>query len=360
MARAAPSLAGTKSSFIGDGVRATTAEAVSELVSGELRGDGSAAISRIAPLDRATADELSFLAAPRYVGAAEKSRAGILVVSPDLAGTETAARATIVVDKPHDAVLTLLPKLYAMPQHTPGVHATARLGRGARVGTGVTVEEYAVIGAGATIADGVWIGPHAVVGDGAIVGRDSVLYAHCTIYSGSELGERVRIQSGARIGCDGFGYVFRDGAHQPIPHVGRCVIGDDVDVGANTTIDRGSVDDTVIGAGTKIDNLVQIGHNVRMGKLCLIMAHVGIAGSVHLEDGVIMAGQSGAAGHVTIGARARIAGRGAVISDVPAGETWSGYPARPHRESLRATSALFKLAGIIRKLERLADRHDDR
>jgi UDP-3-O-[3-hydroxymyristoyl] glucosamine N-acyltransferase len=187
-----------------------------------------------------------------------------------------------------------------------------------------------------------------------------VLYAHCTIYSGSELGERVRIQSGARIGCDGFGYVFRDGAHQPIPHVGRCVIGDDVDVGANTTIDRGSVDDTVIGAGTKIDNLVQIGHNVRMGKLCLIMAHVGIAGSVHLEDGVIMAGQSGAAGHVTIGARARIAGRGAVISDVPAGETWSGYPARPHRESLRATSALFKLTGIIRKLERLADRHDDR
>ena len=358
MARAAPSSTENDSSLSGDGVRTITAEAVSELVGGELRGDPTATISRVAPLDRATADEVSFLAAPRYVGAAEMTKAGVLLVSRELADTVTAARATIVVDKPHDAVLTLLPRLYAPPRRTPGVHPTARLGRGASIGTGVTIEEYAVIGAGAVVGDGVWIGPQVVIGDGARIGRDSVLYAQCTIYSGSELGERVKIQSGARIGSDGFGYVFRDGAHESIPHVGRCVLGNDVDVGANSTIDRGSVDDTVIGAGTKIDNLVQIGHNVRMGRLCLIMAHVGISGSVHLEDGVIMAGQSGSAGHVTIGAGARIAGRGAVISDVPAGETWSGYPARPHRESLRATSALFKLAGIIRKLERLADKQD--
>lgn len=360
MARAATARTGTDSIVSGDGARTITAEAVSELVGGELRGDPSAAISRIAPLDRATQEELSFLAAPRYAQAAESTGAGVLLVSPDLAETRTPAKATIIVEKPHDAVLALLPKLYLAPQRQPGVHSTARLGRGARIGAGVTIEEYAVVGAGAVIGDGVWMGPHAVVGDGVRVGRDSVLYAHCTIYSGSELGERVKIQSGARIGCDGYGYVFRDGAHQPISHVGRCVIADDVDIGANTTIDRGSVDDTVIGAGTKIDNLVHIGHNVRVGKLCLIMAHVGIAGSVHIGDGVIMAGQSGCAGHVTIGAGARIAGRGAVISDVPAGETWSGYPARPHRESLRATSALFKLAGIIRKLERLADKQDDR
>lgn len=359
MARAAPEGTATDSSLSGDGVRTITAEAVSELVGGALQGDPSASISRVAPLDRAQADDISFLAAPRYVQAAQNTGAGVLLVSPDLAATVTGARATIVVDKPHDAVLTLLPRLYAGPTRTPGIHPTASLGRGASIGTGVSIEEYAVIGAGAVIGDGAWIGPHVVVGDGARVGRNSVLYAQCSIYSGSELGERVKIQSGARIGSDGFGYVFRDGAHQPIPHVGRCVIGDDVDVGANSTVDRGSVDDTVIGAGTKIDNLVQIGHNVRIGKLCLIMAHVGIAGSVHIEDGVIMAGQSGSAGHVTIGAGARIAGRGAVISDVPAGETWSGYPARPHRESLRATSALFKLAGIIRKLERLADRQDD-
>ena len=358
MARSAPASVGSESSVSGDGVRTITAEAVSELVGGELRGDPSATVSGVAPLDRASADDVSFLAAPRYAPAAEQTRAGMLLVSRELADTATAARATIVVDKPHDAILTLLPRLYVGPKRTPGVHPTARIGRGASIGAGVSIEEYAVIGAGAVVGDGVWIGPHAVVGDGARIGRDSVLYAHSTIYSGSELGERVKIQAGARIGSDGFGYVFRDGAHQPIPHVGRCVLENDVDVGANTTIDRGSVDDTVIGAGTKIDNLVQIGHNVRIGKLCLIVAQVGISGSVHIEDGAVFGGQSGSAGHLTIGAGARIAARAGVISDIPAGETWSGYPARPHRESLRASSALFKLAGIIKKLERLAEKDE--
>ncbi len=359
MARSAPSSTDSDSSVSGDGVRTITAEAVSELVGGELRGDPGAAVTGVAPLDRAGASDVSFLAAPRYVAAAERTRAGVLLVSRELADTATGARATIVVDKPHDAVLTLLPRLYVAPQRVPGVHPTARIGRGARIGAGVAIEEYVVIGAGATVGDGVWIGPHAVVGDGARIGRDSMLYAHCTIYSGSELGERVKIQSGARIGSDGFGYVFRDGAHQPIPHVGRCVLENDVDVGANTTIDRGSVDDTVIGAGTKIDNLVQIGHNVRIGKLCLIVAQVGISGSVHIEDGAVFGGQSGLAGHLTIGAGARVAARAGVISDIPPGETWSGYPARPHRESLRASSALFRLAGIIKKLERLAEKQDE-
>ncbi len=360
MARAAPSSIDSASSLSGDGVRTITAEAVSELVGGELRGDATTTISGVAPLDRACSSDVSFLAAPRYAPAAGRTRAGVLLVSRELAGTPTAARATIVVDKPHDAVLTLLPRLYAAPLRVPGVHPTARIGRGARIGAGVSIEEYVVVGAGAVIGDGVWIGPHAVVGDGARIGRDSVLYAHSTVYSGSELGERVKIQAGARIGSDGFGYVFRDGAHQAIPHVGRCVLENDVDVGANTTIDRGSVDDTVIGAGTKIDNLVQIGHNVRIGKLCLIVAQAGISGSVRIEDGAVMGGQSGSAGHLTIGAGARVAARAGVISDIPPGETWSGYPARPHRESLRASSALLKLAGIIRKLERLAEQQGER
>ena len=360
MARADRARTGNESSVSGDGVRTITAEAVSALVGGELTGDASTLVSGVAPLDRAEAHHLSFLAAPRYAPAASASGAGILLVPPELSGTATQARATIVVAKPHDAILMLLPMLYVAPKRTPGVHPTASVGRGARIGAGVSIEEYAVVGAGAEIGDGVWIGPHAVVGDGAKVGRDSVLYAHSTIYSGSELGERVKVQSGARIGSDGFGYVFRDGAHQPIPHVGRCVLENDVDIGANTTIDRGSVDDTVIGAGTKIDNLVQIGHNVRIGRLCLIVAQVGISGSVHIEDGAVFGGQSGSAGHLTIGAGARIAARAGVISDVPAGETWSGYPARPHRESLRASSALFKLAGIIKKLERMVDSQEDR
>jgi UDP-3-O-[3-hydroxymyristoyl] glucosamine N-acyltransferase len=147
--------------------------------------------------------------------------------------------------------------------------------------------------------------------------------------------------------------VHRKGAHQKIPHVGRCRIEADVEIGANSTVDRGSIDDTVIGAGTKIDNLVHVGHNVRIGRGCLIMAQVGISGSAHIGDGCIIAGQAGLGGHITIGAGARIGGQSGVFGDVPAGETWSGYPARPHRESLRATAALFKLSGMIKRLERM-------
>jgi UDP-3-O-[3-hydroxymyristoyl] glucosamine N-acyltransferase len=161
------------------------------------------------------------------------------------------------------------------------------------------------------------------------------------------------VHSGVRLGSDGFGYVYGDGAHRKIPHVGRCVIEDDVEIGANTTIDRGSIDDTIIGAGTKVDNLVHIGHNVRIGKLCLIMAQVGIAGSTIVEDGAILAGQVGLSGHLTIGKGARLGAQAGVFGDVPAGETWSGYPARPHRESLRASAALFKLADMMKKLEAL-------
>jgi UDP-3-O-[3-hydroxymyristoyl] glucosamine N-acyltransferase len=186
-----------------------------------------------------------------------------------------------------------------------------------------------------------------------MVGADSRLHPGVVLYPGARVGDRVQLHAGVRVGSDGFGYVFRDGAHQKIPHVGRCIVENDVEIGANTTIDRGSIDDTVIGAGTKIDNLVHVGHNVRIGRLCLIMAQVGVAGSARIGDGVIVAGQAGLGGHIEIGDRARIAGQSGVFGDVPPGESWSGYPARPHRESLRATAALFKLTSIIRALEKL-------
>jgi len=259
------------------------------------------------------------------------------------------------VEKPHDAVLQLLPQFYPETERVPSIHSTARIGRGAQIGRDVTLEEYVVVGPGAFIGDGVWIGAHSVVGDAARVGERSHIYPNVTVYPGTVIGGRVRVHSGAILGSDGFGYVFRGGEHAKIPHVGRCIIGDDVEIGANTTVDRGSIDDTVIGAGTKIDNLVQIGHNVRVGRLCLIMAQVGIAGSTHIEDGCILAGQAGIGGHLTIGAGARIAGQAGVFGDVPAGESWSGYPARPHRESLRVTAALHKLPDLLKKIEKLLD-----
>ena len=316
---------------------ALTAREIAQLVNGELRGDPESSVDGVAALDRAGPRHATFLASARYGDQFARSRAGIVFVARDMADAGEGPRTRIVVDRPAEAIQTILPLLYDLTPAEPWVAPTARIGRGVQLGAGVRIEDYVVLG------------------DGVIVGDGSRLYPHVTVYSGGEIGARCAIHSGVRIASDGFGYVFRNGRHEKIPHVGRCVIGDDVEIGANTTIDRGSIDDTVIGAGTRIDNLVQIGHNVRIGSLCIVMSQAGIAGSAHIGNGVIIAGQAGIGGHVSIGDGARIAGQAGVFGDVPAGETWSGYPARPHRESLRATGALFKLSGMIRRLEALLD-----
>ncbi len=336
-----------------------TASAIARLVGGELVGDATVVVRSIAPLDRARGDQLSFCASAKYAPLMAASAAAAVLTTPEIARLPSPAAARIVVAKPHDALLSLIPRFYRAPARVPGVHATAVLGPGVVLGEAPSVGPYAVIEAGAVLGDRVTVGAHAVVGAGAQVGDDAQLDAGSTVYAGARLGRRVIVQSGARIGADGFGYVFRGDRHEKIPHVGGCVLEDDVEVGANSTIDRGSIDDTVIGAGTKIDNLVQVGHNVRIGRLCLLMAQVGVAGSVRIEDGCILAGQVGVAGHHTIGKGAhRWARRRGVFGDIPAGETWSGYPARPHREALRAQATLFKLPALLRRIERLLARSE--
>jgi UDP-3-O-[3-hydroxymyristoyl] glucosamine N-acyltransferase len=340
----------------GEGPRLLTAEAIARLVGGELRGDGGVRVSSVAPLDRAGATDLTLLATARYAPLFSRTQAGAALVSPELAEERGDVRARIVVARPHEAMLRVLPELYVPPPRRPGVHASAVVGRGATLGRDVAIAAHVVIGPSVTIGDRVTIDAGCVIGEGAHIGDDSQLFPSVTVYSHARIGRRVIIHAGARIGSDGFGYVFHEGAHQKIPHVGRCVIGDDVEIGANTTIDRGSIDDTVIGAGTKIDNLVHIGHNVRIGALCLIMAQVGISGSTHVEDGAILAGQAGLAGHITVGKGARLGAQAGAFGDVPAGETWSGYPARPHKEALRAQATLFRLSGFMKTLERLIER----
>lgn len=332
-----------------------TARAIADIVGGELRGEDDTEIESVAPLGRASRNQLSFLGDARYAPLLADSGAGVVLVSPELAETSGAVPSRVVVAKPQEAMLALLPRLYPVVDKSPSIDPTARIGRWAKIGSGVTLDAYAVIGDDAIVGDGAWIGSGCAVGNGVTIGARSRLFPNVTVYSGSQIGDRVILHSGVCVGSDGFGFVFSGGAHQKIPHVGRCIIESDVEIGANTTVDRGSIDDTVIGAGTKIDNLVQIGHNVKVGKLCLIMAQVGIAGSTTIGDGCVLAGQAGLGGHIMIGAGARIAGQSGVFGDVPAGESWSGYPARPHRESLRATGALFKLAGMIKDLEKLID-----
>jgi UDP-3-O-[3-hydroxymyristoyl] glucosamine N-acyltransferase len=337
----------------GEGVRTLTAADIAESVRGQLVGAGDVTVSGVAPIDRATPTDVSFLASARYAPLLASSAPGVLLVTPDLADAPGAARARVIVAKPHEALLDILPRLYRPPTRTPGIDETARIGRGAQLGREVAIGPGVVVGAGASIGDRTRLDSHVVVGDGVEIGPDCHVFPNVTLYAGSSLGARVTIHAGAVIGSDGFGYTFGDGAHRKIPHVGRCRIEDDVEIGANTAIDRGSIDDTVIGAGTKIDNLVQIGHNVKVGRLSLIMAQVGISGSTRIGDGVILAGQVGLQGHVQVGDGARIGGQAGVFGDVPPGETWSGYPARPHRESLRATAALMRLAEVMHKVERL-------
>lgn len=328
-----------------------TPRTVADLIGGRLVGDGSVPLTGFAPLDRAGPGDLSLLSSGKYLDAFRASRAGCVLVADDLAGVSGGPAVRVVVRDPARAMGQVLSRLHPESAPAPGVDPTARLGPGVVLGDRVSVGPYATVGAGVRIGDRVVIGAGAVIEDGVEIGDDSVLGPRVVCCRGTRLGRRVRVKAGAVLGGTGFGYAPGDGGLERVPHVGRCLIEDDVDIGANTCIDRGSIDDTVVGAGTKIDNLVQLGHNVRIGRRCLLMSQVGVAGSARIGDGVILAGQAGVVGHLTIGDGARVAAQSGVGSDVPPGADYGGSPARPHREWLRSHAVLYRLAPIARELE---------
>ena len=339
--------------------RRITAREVAALTNGQVVGPQDAAVSGVAPLDRAGPEDLSFLAARRYLPQFLRSNAAIVLCTPDLVPPDAAGPSCrVVVRNPHEALLAVIPVLYPEPPWEPGVHRTAVLGPGVVWQEPVAIGPYAVLGQGVRLGRNVRIAAGVVLGHGVELGDDVQVMPHVVCYSGTIVGNRVILHAGVRLGADGFGYMPSKNGEPPrkIPQVGRCIIGDDVEIGANTTIDRGSVDDTVVGPGTKIDNLVQIGHNCRIGARCIIAGQAGIAGSTHLEDDVFLAGQAGLADHVTIGRGARVTVQGGVIGDIDPGATVSGYPARAHREFLRAQGALYRLAHIVDDLEALARR----
>ena len=328
------------------------ASAIAELVGGQLEGGADPDITGVAPLDRAGPTDLAFLAHPKYAPYVATSAASTVLVARALV-ERVSARPRIVVQDVHRALAALLPRLYPPVAPDPGVHATAVIGRGASLGAEVSVAAYAVIGAGVRVGERARIGPHVTIGERCEIGADVVLHAHVTLYPGVHLGARSIVHAGARLGVDGFGYVYADGSHRKVPQVGSCVIGEDVEIGANSTIDRGSIGATEIGRGVKIDNLVHIAHNVRVGEDSIIVAQVGIAGSTTVGKRVTLAGQAGIPGHLHIGDGATVAARAGVFGDVPAGEVYSGYPARPHREALRAQAALARLPKLMERLRAL-------
>ncbi|MFI5235011.1 MAG: UDP-3-O-(3-hydroxymyristoyl)glucosamine N-acyltransferase [Gemmatimonadales bacterium] len=335
------------------GALTLSTRAVADLVGGRLVGDGGLALSAVGTLDGAGAGTLAFLAGPKYLPAFRASRAAAVLL-PEAYAAEPGGPATrIVVADPYRALQRVAEALYPQEAAEPGVHPTAIIGTGATFGREVTIGAYAVIGRRTRIGDRVVVGPHVTIGDDVTIGDETVIDPGVRVYGGAVLGRRVVLKAGAVIGGPGFGFMDAEGAPDRRLHVGRCLLEDDVEVGSNATVDRGSLGDTVIGTGTKLDNLVHVAHNVRLGRRCLVAGQTGFAGSVHLGDGVQVGGQVAINGHMSVGDRARIGGASAVYGNIPAGETWSGHPARPHRELLRHLATMNRLSKVADQLERL-------
>ena len=280
---------------------------------------------------------------------------GLIVLPDTLEATGPHAKLPRVrVAEARLALALLSARFDARPRPAPGqVSPAAHVHESATLGRAVTLDAGACIGEGAVVGDGSYVGPGSTVGAGSRLGANCVLNANVTIYDGVTLGDRVVLHAGAVIGADGFGYAASPTGAVKVRQLGGVTLGDDVEIGANTAVDRGAIDDTVIGARTKIDNLCQVGHNVRIGTDCLIAGMTGIAGSARIGDGVIVGGAVAISDHVTIGSGARIAGRSGVTKDVPAGETWAGFPARPYRQYARSLYLLERLEDVWRAFRRM-------
>jgi UDP-3-O-[3-hydroxymyristoyl] glucosamine N-acyltransferase len=297
----------------------------------------------VAPLQTAGPAEVSFLDNRRYAGLLGNTKAGAVIVHPEMAGAVPAGTAALVTPEPYLGWARIAALFHPPAPTMPGIAPSAVVDPAARIDPAAEIGPLAVIGAGAEIAAGCRIGPLAVIGAGVVLGRDCRIGAQVSI-SHALIGARVAIYPGARIGQDGFGFAVTAAGFVSVPQIGRVIIEDDVEIGANTTIDRGSAADTVIGAGSRLDNLVQVGHNVRIGRACVIVAQAGISGSTVLEDFVMAGGQAGLIGHLHIGTKARIGAQAGVMADVAAGASVVGSPAQPVATFFREVATLRRLA----------------
>ncbi len=316
---------------------------VAQVAGGELSGDDGRVLGGIAPLQSAEAADVSFLDNRRYADLLATTRAGAVIVHPDLRDRVPPGCAAIVTSEPYVGWARVASLFHPLPAAQPGIHPSAVVDPAARVDPSAEIGPLAVVAAGAEVGPRCRIGPLAVLGAGVVLGADCRVGPHASV-SHAILGERVYVYAGARIGQDGFGFATTKQGPLTVPHVGRVLLGDDVEVGANSTVDRGSTLDTVIGTGSRLDNLVQIGHNVQLGRCCVVVSQAGISGSTVLGDFVVIGGQAGLAGHLHIGAGARLGGQAGVMGDVPPGAEFLGSPAMPVRAFFRQVATLRRLA----------------
>jgi UDP-3-O-[3-hydroxymyristoyl] glucosamine N-acyltransferase len=319
-----------------------------------VEGDAAIEIRRVATIEDAGPGDLTFLANPRYADKLGATKASAVIMNGD---TVSAPCAVIRSRSPYLTFARAAQVLAPVRAVPAGVHPLASVAPDAAVDPTASIGAFAVIGAGAAVGARTVVHPHVVIGDGASVGADCLLHAHVSIREGCRVGARVIVQNGAVIGSDGYGFAQRaDGSHEKIPQIAPVVIEDDVEIGANTTIDRPAVGETRIKAGTKIDNLVQVGHGVVLGRHVLIAAQAGIAGSTVVGDHAQFGGQSGAAGHLTLGDRVKVAARAAVFASVGDGAFVSGTPAIGHDEWKKSSAVFRKLPGMRRRLLELEER----
>lgn len=333
---------------------------IADLVSGEIVGDPGTVVSGVSSIPDAGPGDLVFAESSRLLEAAQNSPAAAVLTRHR---AESAGKPLVVVSDPRSAFATVLKLFVTDTGLEPGVHESAHVSPTASLGDGVSVGFCCYIGDGVALGSNVTVLPFTFIGQGSKIGDNSLLYPHVTIYPGCTIGQRVILHSGAVIGADGFGYNQSEGEHVKIPHIGGVLIEDDVEVGANVTIDRSRTGNTVIGRGTKIDNLVHIAHNVKIGRNCIIIAQVGLSGSVTVGDNVILAGQVGVKDHVRIGENSLIGAKSGIISDIPPGSKIAGFPARRYGEQMRIWANLTRLpelAGKVRELEEKLDQLQSR
>jgi len=327
-----------------------TAAQIAEQLRGEVLGDGSVQLTGIAPADCARAGDLTFADKESYFKAAELSEATAVLVPKEFSASH---KVLIRVNNPRLAVARLLPLFFPPDKVAPGIHSTAvvadsaQIDPTAHIGPHCVVGERVHIGARSTLMGGSHIGRDSHIGD------DTCLFPNVIVYPKTQIGSRVSIHASTVIGSDGYAYAFDEGQHRKVLQVGRVVIHDDVEIGANSAIDRGALGDTVIGQGTKIDNLVHVAHNVVMGRHCLIMGQVGFAGSTQLGDYCVVASQSGIAGHLKLGKQVTVGAKSGVMRDIPDGSTVLGIPAAPDKQAKRQMIAVSQLPELIRRTREL-------